>query len=66
MPASFTYNGPPGRGFEPGATYELVYATTDPDWSPTVTQTRASTETQADAQAAAGTAPPTELSKENS
>lgn len=32
--SSFVYSGPPNRGFEPGATYELVYEPADPDWSP--------------------------------
>lgn len=39
--SSFIYNGPPDRGFEPGATYELTYPAASPDWSPIVTQTSA-------------------------
>lgn len=35
----FVYNGPPDRGFEPGATYDLTYPAADSNWSAVVTQT---------------------------
>lgn len=65
MSEPYVYSGPPGRGFEPGTTYDLTYPPAADDWRP-VTSAPSNTPSAPTPAPVAAESEPTEPVKEPS